>query len=318
MRYWLVEMTQKTSSWLQGFYASELGAYFFSYGGLLFDLLIGFGLFSKKFRRISIVIGVLFHAHNYALFSIGSFPFAMICTMILFANPRKGEWLQLAFLANYKQPFKSVKKLVLKTKSIFQKSPGLFLSSSKSNKSLVLNSLISKWFVRFFMLWFSFQLLIPFRHFAYEGDPAWTGEGHLFAWRMMLVDTTDGVRYFLELPQSGERVPIDILQYVTYRQFYKMSRTPKSFVKLAHHLANEVRKEGGIEDPIIRMEIIKSVNGRSPKILNDVSLNYAEVDYEVFSHAEWIKDWSRTDEDLHFDMDRFQNWKSKIEEELIR
>jgi vitamin K-dependent gamma-carboxylase len=316
MRYWLVEMTQNSSSWLKGFYASEFGAYFFSWGGLLFDLLIGFGLFSRKFRRISIVIAVVFHLHNKALFSIGSFPFAMICTMILFANPRKGEWLKAAFIAHYKVPFQLIRKLMLKTKTIFQKSPGLIIDYSDSMKSTALNPFRTKLSVRFFMFWFCFQLTIPFRHFAYEGDPAWTGEGHLFAWRMMLVDTTDGVRYFLEVPETKELIPIDILQYVTYRQFYKMSRTPKSFVKLAHHLAGEVRKAGGIEKPIIRMEIIKSVNGRSPKVLNDITLNYALIEYEVFKHADWILTWDRTDEELVYDLNRFQNWKSKIEIEL--
>ena len=62
---------------------------FFSYTGLLFDLLIGPLLLIKKTRIIAITFSIIFHMSNFIIFilvggEIGFFPFIMIATLILF------------------------------------------------------------------------------------------------------------------------------------------------------------------------------------------------------------------------------------------
>ena len=156
------------------------------------------------------------------------------------------------------------------------------------------------------------QFIFPLRLYFYEGSASWTGEGHLFAWRMMLVDTVNGVRYWVEDEDTGERFPIAIDQYLTFRQFYKMSRTPKSFLLFAHFLRDEIIKETN-RKPIIRMEILKSVNERQPTILNDVTLNYAEVEYSAIKRAEWILDWNFQQEAVKFDRNSIDRWTKAVE-----
>lgn len=311
LRYWLVELTQDSEGLVRSFYHSDAGALFFSISGTIFDLLVGFGLFSRRFRRISVVVAILFHLHNEMTFSIGSFPTAMICALIIYANPDKGNEIIRWF-----KTFKS-RKLKINVKYaltwVFRKSPSLFNGVPEEGlEPFYDKKRLRRISLSLITVWFFIQFILPFRHFVYKGDPAWTGEGHLFAWRMMLVDTTNGVRYFIVNPETGQKEPVDILYYVTWRQFFKMSRTPKTYVKFAHFLADEIKKNSDVESPVIKMEIIKSVNERPPRLLNDTTLNYAEVEAKSFGHADWITKWDRTEDTLAFDKDRFLHWQKFI------
>ena len=63
---------------------------FITYGGLLFDLFIGFLLFYKRTRLFAFILVIIFNTMNYFLFlgnsEIGVFPFIMIATLILFMS----------------------------------------------------------------------------------------------------------------------------------------------------------------------------------------------------------------------------------------
>jgi len=91
-----------------------------------------------------------------------------------------------------------------------------------------------------------------------------------------------------------------------------MSRTPKSFLLFAHFLRDEITRETN-RKPIIRMEILKSVNERTPILLNDVTLNYAEVEYSAIKRAEWILDWSFQQEAVKFDRNSIGRWTKAVE-----
>ena len=163
----------------------------------------------------------------------------------------------------------------------------------------------------FLSTWFFFQAIIPFRHHFIHGDPSWTGEGHYFSWRMMLYASTDAVKFYVELPETGQRFPVALEKYINFRQFRKMGRTPRSYHRFAHFLADEIRKEG-VEDPIIKMEIYKSVNERIPRLLNDTSINYAEKPYIEFRHSDWFQTWDKHDDPLEYREERFEHWSELI------
>ncbi|MBK8672784.1 MAG: HTTM domain-containing protein [Bacteroidetes bacterium] len=54
---------------------SDLAIYFFSYGGLIFDISIGFLLLYKPTRVFAIIISIIFHLVSYATIDIGIFLF---------------------------------------------------------------------------------------------------------------------------------------------------------------------------------------------------------------------------------------------------
>lgn len=66
------------------FFASETGVFFFAYGGLAFDLLIGFLLLGRKTRAWALIPLLFFHVMNDWLFTLGVFPFLMIAATVLF------------------------------------------------------------------------------------------------------------------------------------------------------------------------------------------------------------------------------------------
>ena len=95
--YWLVDLQPMTYILSKiGINENSIIIPFFSYTGLLFDLLIGPLLLIKKTRIIAITFSIIFHMSNFIIFilvggEIGFFPFIMIATLILFINPEKIE-----------------------------------------------------------------------------------------------------------------------------------------------------------------------------------------------------------------------------------
>jgi vitamin K-dependent gamma-carboxylase len=78
------------------FYHSNFGIYFFTFGGLLFDLIIPLLLIQKRWRMYAIPAILTFHAINAATLNIGVFPYLMAgATLIFFRNDIIDYWKQL-------------------------------------------------------------------------------------------------------------------------------------------------------------------------------------------------------------------------------
>ncbi len=85
MRMWLAERTDFPV--IGGAFTTEWAVLFFTYGGLLFDLGIGFLLVWRRTRRLAFVLAAVFHLLNARLFQIGIFPFLMLGATLIFAEP---------------------------------------------------------------------------------------------------------------------------------------------------------------------------------------------------------------------------------------
>jgi hypothetical protein len=123
------------------------------------------------------------------------------------------------------------------------------------------------------------QLLLPFRHWLYPGHVNWTGEGHYFAWRMMLVQSTITA-------QVTYRVrPVEPFQYVNLNdwmnpdQQQQMKRKPDQYILLAHRVAASVQEAHPGTQPEVRLLLNKSVNGRRYQLVLPDTLNAATVPY---------------------------------------
>lgn len=337
MQYWLVDVSTLYPEVFQPLMRTTEMAYFFSYGGLVFDLTIAFFLLSKGWRRWALLPVVAFHTLNDFTWSIGDFPTIMLASTAIFFAP---NWAENVYNRYHK---KQLPKIMLGIGLMCGIGYGLYLDDLFKGTNLYIKlisyPLLAYLFFRgneyqeesdakegsfsrkrislvFLTIWFAFQLTLPFRHFLYKGDPSWTGEGHLFAWRMMLVDTVDAWRMKVVVPETGEELPIALDEYINYRQYRKMRRTPKSFLRFAHFIRDKV-KENGIENPIIKMEVWKSVNNRAPQLVNDTTLNYALVPYSATAPVTWITDWSHSDEEPVYTEDRFKMWREFLQKDEV-
>jgi len=136
--------------------AHEWAAWAFSYGGLLFDLLIVPFLLWPRTRWWAFAAVALFNLLNGWIFQIGIFPWlALGTTFILFApklpHPIRSVWTSTV----------PAREITPRRKQVILSLVGTYLA---------------------------LQIFVPLRHWLYPGAVQWTEEGHRFSWRMKLRD----------------------------------------------------------------------------------------------------------------------------------
>ncbi len=251
----------------------EWFVYLYAYGGLLFDLLIGFALLWGPTRGVGFVLLVGFNGLNKWFYDIGIFPYLTLATFVLFMNASTiRRWF------NRWPRTRAVGRAVLLD----------LLGSQRCD-----NSTIGKWWgqqrvTAFLMAVFVLvQLVLPLRHFAIRGHVGWTDEGHNFSWRMKLRDkSTHAIAFYSRDPLTGRRRDLSVAE-LTSRQKRKMSSRPHMILQYAKHLAENLRQEG-VENAAVYVRTSVSLNSREPKPLIDERVNLAAVQYRWFSHNDWI------------------------------
>lgn len=239
----------------EAFFNTEFGAVFMSWGGLLFDLLIGFFLFvpKLKWRLMTLPFLLLFHVSNHFIWqTIGFFPWFMIGATSLFF------WKEIAgLLKRYEKKLKNGTEFVART--------GL-------RRKLLLAALC---------LYMGFQVLFPLRHYFIAGDSALTGEGYLFAWRMMLVDRFYGAK--MEVKDGDKHLGYITgetwANYINFRQFKRMCRMPKQFHRFAKYLEGEMKSANPGSKPVIHGYLQVEYNERPMFPLIDTTINLATHPY---------------------------------------
>jgi vitamin K-dependent gamma-carboxylase len=159
------------TGWLPSFIDVPEVALFLAWGGLVFDLLIGFLLLFPRTRLVGIVAMFVFHFTNNLLFSIGIFPvMAFTSSLIFFPSNwplQAARWLR--------RPRWNLRMLL----GMQPRQPS---EASQQEKTKLLKPV-----VQFFVVgWLTIQVLIPLRHYLIPGDANWSEEGQRFSWRMML------------------------------------------------------------------------------------------------------------------------------------
>lgn len=270
MRHWLKEPAGRdnTPSIVAQFLESELGVYFFSYGGLIFDLAIGFLLVCKKSRLWGFGLLLVFNITNNWMFKIGIFPFLMIFATVIFLEPNTPR--------NFIQRFFPK----LKPNSVELKQAPIILR---------------KLAISFVAIYIIVQILLPFRHWLYEGNVSWTEEGHNYSWRMKIRSKEKcGLRFAATNPVTGEKWPILAENHLIGNQYPNMCRKPHMLIYYAHYLRDKI-KETGISNPIITVVTSVSLNYRPLQPIVDPNLNLANEEYSIFKHANWILPFKEND-----------------------
>lgn len=279
MRLWLYHNSFKFTGWFSSFLQQESTAFIYSYMGLAFDLLVGFLLFFKRTKFFVLIPILFFHVSNHFFWSIGTFPWAMITISILFFYPSD-----------------FTKK---------EKKPQIQITYSKLKTNIV---------TIFFSIWFTFQFLIPLRHLVYPGNPSWTGEGHFFSWRMMLVDISASIQINITSENTTEVIDLNIENFLTKQQISKLVRSPKDIIRFCNFLKEDVESKTEMVNPNIRLEIWKSINERTPILFNDTTLNYGNLDYNTLNSKDWILPWNPNHQKLNFTEIQYENWNEFIKE----
>ena len=234
-------------------------AYFFSYGGLIFDLSVVFLLLYGPTRLLALILAVAFNLTNHYLFDIGIFSWFMIAGTMLFLPPAS-----------------------FRLRGLLGQTP---VAVREPEPRRGLNT--RQWAVAgCIALYLSFQLIFPFRHYLYPGNVAWTEEGHRFSWHMKLRGKTAIAQFTVVDPQSGQTWGITNADYLNEEQERKMSSRPDMILQFAHHLAHDFQDRGydGVE---VYVDVWATLNDRRPQRLIDPTVDLASVERSL-KHAYWI------------------------------
>ncbi|MDX2133806.1 MAG: HTTM domain-containing protein [Saprospiraceae bacterium] len=230
-------MAQDTDFPVIGRYFTEPWmVYFFTYSGLLLDLLIVPALLWKKTRVWAFIFITLFHLMNHNLWSIGIFPWFMMAATTVFFEP---DWFRRLLNA---QPV---------NKWRFPLRADVPAPQFKPSTPLMV----------FLAIYVPLQLLIPLRHLVIDGNVSWDERGHRFSWHMKLRDKRAKAAFKVVDLDTREEWRIDQKDYLSSRQRLKMSTRPDMILQFAHHLGDQFR-QNGVNRVAVYADVQASLNGR--------------------------------------------------------
>lgn len=254
LRTWLASRGE--DFFLGSYFTQEWVVYFFTYGGLIFDLGVVPLLLWRKTRAFAFLCALAFNLTNAWLFDIGIFPWLMICATTLFFEPDwPRRWLGM---------------------------PPTQIPSPRSEKI----SLGKKAWLVFLGVYLFFQLTLPFRHFFYPGVVHWNEEGHRFAWHMKLRDKEGLGLFYLVDPLTQERHLVNPEEWLTERQHRKMVTRPDMILQFAHDLARSYQEQTG-RKPQVFVDLYVSLNNREYRPLIDPREDLASKK-RTLGHADWV------------------------------
>lgn len=238
-----IELSQNTLGFLSNI---------MTWGGLWLDLIGGFLLLWRRTFWLALLLLIPFNLVNSFLFNIGSFPYAMLGTLVLFL------------------PLSCFKKISFSA----QQFP------------------VQKWKLVMLSCFVLLQLGIPLRHFLIDGNVIWTGEGKLFGWHMMSSTTSYDTKYFYAhaIPPDGKSAatfPIDLELYLNQDQIRCLSKFPFVAPQFAEFAKRELEIDGFTEIKIYG-EVFASKNGKPLKPIIDPYQDLTAVNTDCLRHNSWI------------------------------
>lgn len=266
MKLWLRQ--QADMPILGALWNNEITAWVMSYGGMIFDLTVVFFLCWRKTRIWALGGAIFFHVVNTILFQIGIFPWLSLCLTLLYFPPDFPRKI-LPFLKN-KFPIRA---------NLFTTLPlPKELTTSEKRQKIITVAVISLCL---------FHLLFPFRHHYFEGNVAWTEEGHRYSWRMML-RSKNGSGYFnLKNLETGKSERVYPRKYLNTRQRRKLVTQPDMILQFAHFLAAEWKAKG-VDSLEIYANIRINLNGRKYQRYIDQKVDLSKVEWSFYRESDWI------------------------------
>jgi len=243
-------------------------SHFMTYFGLIFDLSIAFVLLWRRSRWLGVFLVLCFNISNHFVFNIGSFPFAMIATLILFF------------------PAKKIRDILDKTSNAN--------SIVKIDNDLLNHYNRKKIVLLFISIYCGFQLLFPLRHFLYEGNMFWTGEGKFCSWHMMSGDKNakcSEVFTLLDVDKKTKTINAEydlyIADYLNAKQVRVLGVWPYLIPQFMDYIKEQTKLEK-IDNIEVYGDIMVTRNNRPLKHIVDPMIDLTELRSRPFGHNEWI------------------------------
>jgi len=267
-REWLSGSVAEAALKAKGLEDAPFLTAFFTYGGVLYDLLIGFFLLYKPTRFVAVLFVLFFNLtnHFYLFDDIGVFPFAMIACTVVFFDP---ERTAIAMNKAFGTP-PTAKK---------QKSQPPALSWNKRKQLTVVA----------IGIFVAFQLIFPFRYLLFTSDPEWSGIASRFAWRMkMQTRALEKFEMTVQGIPNGKPLQVDYKAFLSANQHKQLIMDPYNIIQLAQYVAEEA-KDRGMRQPTVRADINVSYNGRPAQkmVVPEVPLEQQSI-YRFTSQG-WLK-----------------------------
>ena len=270
---WLIE-AQPLKIWLTSNYDLPLIGglmqktwvhYFMSWGGMIYDLSIAFLLIYKKTRVFAFLLVIFFHLFTAILFPIGMFPYIMIMGSVIFFESKTHKKI-LDYFSNlfHLNKLISSKKIIRDIKPLKRKKLAIVVLS----------------------VFFTIQILFPFRYFLYPGELFWNEQGYRFSWRVMLIEKKGYTNFKVVDKDNNTSFFVKNEDFLTEFQERQMSFQPDFILEFAHFLGN-FYSEKGIKNVEIYADSYVTLNGRMsmPFIDSKVDL-YRQK--RGFNHKKWI------------------------------
>lgn len=236
------------------FYGWEYAPMLFAWGGKFFDFLIIPMLLWRRTRWVAVGLSLVFHILNSITFEIGTFPYMMIVSIVLFFPP---EQIKARFFKNKQDPE---------------------LQNVELPKNRILTQVVLVGYL-------TIQLLLPLRHHLYEGNVFWTEEGHRLSWRMMLRSKRGSASFEIR-DNDNNLIHHNVHDHLTNKQFYTMSTHPDMIWQYVQYLKSLYGED-------ISVKVVDYVQlNKGPRVsMIDQDADLAKTEWHRFKHHDWITEF---------------------------
>ncbi|MCF8277502.1 MAG: HTTM domain-containing protein [Flavobacteriales bacterium] len=225
-----------------------------TFGGLIFDLLVPFGLMAKTrwIKLLSFCFIFFFNISNAITLQIGTFPFAMMASVVLFVFPAPQGHFRIT-------------------------------QAVEKNKSLVIGLIA---------IHFAFQLIFPLRHLVVNGNVFWTGESKMWSWHMMSGGSDISAAFFLAERDEKDQVlqwhELDPSKFLNKTQLRNLGKYPALIPQFAKFLKREAEL-AGMTNVAVYADILVSRNDKPYRFIVHPEQELSGLKYNVsLKHNNWI------------------------------
>lgn len=187
-------------------YSKEWAPFAFSYGGLLFDLMIVPMMIFKPTRAVGLVVSIIFHMSNVMMFGLATFPWFSLLLTTMFFDP---SWPRKIPIFRRFMPW-----------------------NIERAREFEPNQLIGTMILFYVII----HTALPLRHLMYPGNPDWTEEGHQFSWRMMLREKSGSLHYMVMSKDRKKFQNVLLSDFIGKRQLSNVIGKPDLILNLAHQI----------------------------------------------------------------------------------
>ncbi len=286
---WLVK-AMPLKIWLPGrydipflgdFLHQEWVIYAFSWGGAIYDLCIPFLLLWKRTRTLAFVLVVIFHVLTRILFPIGMFPYIMIVSALIFFDARVHERILgavnkiVCVISSATRNLRSNKENTYKENG---SRTGFDMTVDEARKT-------PAWKLTLLAIFFTIQILLPWRYLLYPDELFWTEEGFRFSWRVMLMEKAGYANFKIVDKTNDEFFFINNSDFLSSFQEKQMATQPDFILQYAHYLRDHFASQG--KEVEVYVESYVALNGRKSQPFIDPTVDLTKLQ-ESFKHKTWI------------------------------